>query len=151
MSIRGVNRHQNILNFKYLWNCFFQKCLKFKKVWNMRGGGSSLMGNFSKNFPFFYDGSHKYEYEYMSMRIWVSAYQNKYMSMSIWVCVYEFEYPNHIDLWKWTNFWAKHPLMGGTTKKTRKLWTMSDIIQNKKNKLTFLVFSHANLPVFMST
>ena len=36
---------------------FFQKCLKFKKVWNFRWGGwgrgSSLFGNFSQIFPFF--------------------------------------------------------------------------------------------------
>ena len=36
----------------------FQKVLKFKKFWIIRGGGSSLIGNFSQIFPFFFsDGS----------------------------------------------------------------------------------------------
>ena len=33
----------------------FQKCLKFKNVWIIRGGGgSSLIGNLSQIFPFFF-------------------------------------------------------------------------------------------------
>ena len=64
----------------------FQKYLKFKKVWNFRWGGwgrgSSLFGNFSQIFPFFfYDGSPKM-FIWTIMFIWTMMFI--WTEMFIW-------------------------------------------------------------------
>ena len=58
--VRGVSRHQNVLKFKNVWiwsergGRNFSIISEIQKVLNYpRGGGSSLIGNFSKIFPFF--------------------------------------------------------------------------------------------------
>ena len=74
--------------FQISLKLLFSKMSEIQKSLKYARGGSSLIGNFSKNFPFFP------------------------ISMNIWAWGYEYQ---HI-----TNFWAKHPLMGGTTKKNEK-------------------------------